>query len=144
MSIQSIKLHLDRKEEIFTLLSQLTTAPSLSNNQFNEIISRLNDNHHIYLYIKDNKVVGIITLLIENKLIHSGLSVAHIEDLVVDKNYAHKGIGTELIKYCLKKIDILKCYKVILDCKKELIPFYEKLGFENKNVQMSKYFYPYS
>jgi glucosamine-phosphate N-acetyltransferase len=144
MSIESIKLYLSHKEEIFALLSQLTKAPSLNNKQFNKIVSELNDNHHIYLYIKDNKIVGIITLFIEQKLIHNGLCVAHIEDLVIDKNYAHQGIGSELIKYCLKQIDILKCYKIILDCKRELIPFYEKLGFENKNVQMSKYFYPHS
>ena len=144
MGIESIKLHINRKNEIFNLLSQLTNALSLNNNQFNKIISGLNNNHHIYLYIKDNKVIGIITLFIEQKLIHNGMCVAHIEDLVVDKNYTSQGIGSELIKYCLKQIDILQCYKIILDCKKELIPFYEKLGFENKNIQMSKYFYPHS
>ena len=144
MTIESIKLHIHRKNEILNLLSQLTNAPFLSDNHFNKIISKLNDDHHIYLYIKDNKVIGIITLFIEQKLIHNGMCVANIEDLVVDKNYISQGIGSELINYCLKQIDILKCYKIVLDCKKELIPFYEKFGFENKNVQMSKYFYRHS
>ena len=32
------------------------------------------------------------------------------------------------------------CYKIILDCNSHLEGFYQKNGFENKNIQMSYYF----
>jgi glucosamine-phosphate N-acetyltransferase len=32
------------------------------------------------------------------------------------------------------------CYKVILDCTKNISGFYEKIGFEKHGIQMSKYF----
>lgn len=139
MSIVNIKNHLDKREEIIQILTQLTSCPVIDANRFNNIINNLNNNHNIYIYIKDNRVIGIITLLIEQKLIHNGACVAHIEDLVVDKNYQKQGIARELVKFCLSKLSTDKHYKIILNCSNELKEFYEKLGFENKNIQMAKY-----
>ena len=141
MSIENIKSHIERKTEIFYLLSQLTDAPEINNEKFKKIISKLNNNHQIFVYIKDDNIVGMITILIETKLIHNGSSVAHIEDLVVDKNYQKLGIAKKLIDFSVNYINnsINKCYKIILDCKKELIPFYNKFEFEERNIQMAKY-----
>lgn len=141
MSIHPIILYIEHKEEIFSLLSQLTTAPEIDIHSFKTIILDLKDNHNIYVYVKENKVVGMITLLFEQKLIHNGACVAHIEDLVVDRDYFKQGIGAALINHCLQetKNNKYKCYKIILDCKRELVEFYKKFGFEYKNIQMSKY-----
>jgi len=79
----------------------------------------------------------MITLLLEQKLIRGGAVVAHIEDLVVDKDYRGKGIANELINYCIKESSHIDTYKIILDCDIKLQSFYEKMGFEYKNIQMS-------
>jgi len=139
-NIYDIRLFSHKREEILNLLSQLTTCTLMDQDRFEKIIFNLKDNHNIYVYIKDNKVVGIITLLIEQKLIHNGACVAHIEDLVVDKEYTGKGIAGELINFCLSKLSSDVHYKVILNCTEELKPFYEKFGFTQKNIQMAKYF----
>ena len=139
MKIQSIRAHLDKKEQIFNLLAQLTSAFSLDDDRFNNIITNLPIGHHIFVYIIEGKIVGMITMLIEQKLIHNGASIVHIEDLVVDKEYRGSGIGKELVEYCMRQITSDKYYKIILNCSKELIPFYEKLGFKERNVQMSRY-----
>ena len=141
MSIENIKSHIERKTEIFYLLSQLTDAPEINNEKFKKFLSKLNNNHQIFVYIKNDNIVGMITVLIETKLIHNGSSVAHIEDLVVDKNYQKLGIAKELIDFSVNYINnsINKCYKIILDCKKELVPFYNKFEFEERNIQMAKY-----
>ncbi len=139
-NIVNIKFNLDRRVEILNLLSQLTNCVPIDKDRFDDIIANLNDNHNIYIYIKDNKVVGIITLLIEQKLIHNGSCVAHIEDLVVDKEYTRQGIAKELIQYCLSKLSSYCHYKVILNCSEELKSFYEKFGFMQKNIQMAKYY----
>ena len=116
---------------LIILLSQLTTVGNpdsslIDNNIYN----------NIYLACIDNIIVGTVTLLIENKIIHNGSKVGHIEDVVVDFNHRKLGIGKLLIDYCL---DIAKkegCYKVILDCDDENIKFYEKCGFKEKGVCM--------
>ena len=139
MNIFSIKDFPDKREEIFSLLSQLTSAPLISEKSYNNIINKLDDNHNIFGYVLDNKIVGMITLLHEQKLIHNGSKIVHIEDLVVDKEYKNRGIGRDLINYCLDKISKEEYYKIILDCSEELERFYNKFGFEKKNIQMAKY-----
>jgi len=139
MNIFSIKDFPDKREEIFSLLSQLTSAPLISEKSYNNIINKLDDNHNIFVYVIDNKIVGMITLLHEQKLIHNGSKIVHIEDLVVDKEYKNRGIGRDLINYCLDKISKEEYYKIILDCSEELERFYNKFGFEKKNIQMAKY-----
>jgi glucosamine-phosphate N-acetyltransferase len=133
----SIKLIQDLDSEklilaIFSLLQQLTDAPTFDINLYNNIISDISNNkyHNIFVYIKDNKPVGMITLLIEQKLIHGGQCVAHIEDLVVDNKYNGQGIAKKLLNHVITIAKNNNCYKIILDCKRELIPFYEKHGFK--------------
>lgn len=140
MNIFPIKKFIDRREEIFNLLKQLTDSPVIDREKFITIINNLPENHNIYVYILDDKIVGMITIFTEQKLIHNARCVAHIEDLVVDKNYLNKGIAKQLINYCLNSIDTEKYYKIILNCSENLISFYEKFGFDKKNIQMSKYF----
>ena len=139
-NIVNIKFNLDRRVEVLNLLSQLTNCGQIDKDRFDDIVLNLNNNHNIYIYILDNKVIGIITLLIEQKLIHNGSCVAHVEDLVVDKEYTGKGIATELINFCLNKLSSDVHYKVILNCSEELKSFYEKFGFVQKNIQMAKYY----
>ena len=124
---------------LFKLLSQLTNSPTLKYTEVLSIVNNLSNNHHILICENNEKVpIGIITLLIEPKLIHAGKSVAHIEDLVVDKEYTGKGIATKLINFCMKIAEENNCYKIILDCKEELIPFYNKNNFKQQGVCMRK------
>tara|TARA_R100000808_G_C2100681_1_gene117844 strand:+ start:148 stop:582 length:435 start_codon:yes stop_codon:yes gene_type:complete len=88
-----------------------------------------NDYHQTFVYEDEGRVVGTATVLIEHKLLHYGSRVGHIEDVVVDKNTRKSGIGKELIKACVDFCRYNKCYKAILDCSEENIPFYEKCGF---------------
>ena len=44
------------------------------------------------------KIVGSITVLIEEKLIHNFGKVAHIEDVVVDESMRGFGLGKKLLE----------------------------------------------
>ena len=125
--------------DIFGLLETLTCAPVIEKAKYDEIIANLDMNHKIFLFIKDQMAVGIITLLIEQKLIHEGNKVAHIEDLVVDKAYRNQGISSALINTCVGFADQMECYKIILDCNKAMIGFYENFGFMETEIQMRYY-----
>lgn len=124
---------------LFKLLSQLTVSPILKYDYVLSILNNLNDNHYIFIYENFEKIpIGIITLLIEQKLIHGGKCVGHIEDLVVHNKYKGKGVASQLISHCVKIAEENNCYKIILDCKEELIPFYNKNNFKQQGVCMRK------
>ena len=76
-------------------LDFLRKASNIDGAKAKEILKKIiNDpNHIIHVAIDDNKIVGSTTLLIEQKFIHEGGLVGHIEDVVVRKNYEGKGIG---------------------------------------------------
>ena len=76
------------------------------------------------------KIVGSTTLLIEQKFIHDGGLVGHIEDVVVNKDFQGQKIGEKVMKYLLEIAKNRGCYKTILDCTEDVKPFYEKLGFK--------------
>ena len=85
---------------------------------------------------KDGKVLGSITLLLEQKFIHDGGRVGHIEDVVTRKEYAGRGIGLALVDKCINLAKEEKCYKVILDCSSANISFYKKAGFREHEISM--------
>ena len=124
------------------LLNQLSPFKIENIEQIKEYYCFVNSSKNQYHYVieHDNIIVCTASLIIEKKIIHNFKSVGHIEDLVVHKNYRKRGLAKKMIN---KLIEICKnnnCYKVILNCNKKCILFYEKLNFVNKNVEMSLYF----
>jgi len=93
--------------------------------------------YHVLVAVEpDGRVVGATTLLVEQKFIHSGGIAGHIEDVAVRKGCEGRGIGGSVVKAAVKMASELGCYKVILDCKDELEPFYNKLGFVRHDIGM--------
>ncbi len=113
-------------------LDTLKKASDLDKEKANEILKKIksNSSHVIFVAILDGKVVGSTTILIEPKFIHNGGKVAHIEDVVVTKEYQGKGIGEKLIRSLLDYAKKNDCYKTILDSSDDVKPFYEKIGFK--------------
>ena len=122
------------------LLNQLTSINYISYEQFSDQFNQLNDDYNIFVIEEDNKIIATGTLLIEHKFIHNCSRIGHIEDIIVDKNYRGKGYGRKIVEKLLDKAEEFNCYKVILDCDINNKEFYEKLGFNHKNIQMSLYF----
>lgn len=112
-------------------LDSLRKASNLEKEKAEKILQNIksNPNHVIFVALLENKVVGSITLLIEQKFIHDGGLVGHIEDVVVRKELQGKGIGEKLVKSAVEYAKKRGCYKTILDCTDEVKSFYEKIGF---------------
>jgi|TARA_B110000438_G_scaffold105159_1_gene103676 glucosamine-phosphate N-acetyltransferase len=106
----------------------------IGKNILRKIIS--NPDYIIEVVEENGKIIGSATLFIEQKFIHNGGKVGHIEDVVVSKEYEGKGIGIKLVTSLLEKAKAMNCYKTILDCNDELIPFYERIGFKQEANQM--------
>ena len=81
----------------------------------------------------------MISVFIEQKIIHGGKCVAHIEDVVVDSHFRRQGIALELVNHVLQYAENHNCYKVLLNCNDEVKPFYEKCQFKHKTNGMAYY-----
>lgn len=82
--------------------------------------------------VKNKKIVGAGTILVERKFIHANGLVGHIEDIVTHSDYRGLRLGYWVIE-TLKYIgESTGCYKIILDCSDKNVPFYEKCGFTKK------------
>ena len=62
---------------------------------------------------------------------------AHIEDIVVKKEFRGKDLGLKIIKILTEKAKEMGCYKVSLSCKDHNINFYRKCGFDQTGINMT-------
>ena len=125
----------DLERGFLETLDFLRNASNLDKTKAKEILKKIkqNSNHIIHVAIDDKKIVGSTTLLIEQKFIHNGGLVGHIEDVVVRKDYEGKGIGIKLVTSLLERAKEKNCYKTILDCKDDVKQFYERIGFKRES-----------
>lgn len=132
----------DYHKNYLELLKQLTSIDpkEISSNKFTKFINKLDDNHQIVVIEDNNKIIGTVTILIENKLIHNMGKVGHIEDVIVDNAFRGMGLGKILINKALDVGKIKECYKMLLACSEDNKPFYEKCGFIPKELEMALYF----
>ena len=134
----------DLENGFLETLDFLRNTRDLDKNKANEILKKIkqNSNHIIHVavdtgYQRDgNKIVGSTTLFIEQKFIHDGGFVGHIEDVVVRKDYEGLGIGIKLVMSMLERAKEKNCYKTILDCKDDVKQFYERIGFKRESNGM--------
>jgi glucosamine-phosphate N-acetyltransferase len=119
-------------------LDSLRKASDLDKKKAKEILKKIvaNPAHVIFVALKENLVIGATTLLIEQKFIHGGGLVGHIEDVVVSKERQGLGIGEKIMLAVLEYAKNQGCYKTILDCDDNVKPFYEKLGFKKHSNGM--------
>jgi glucosamine-phosphate N-acetyltransferase len=141
-NMDSLKFRLLEKEDYnrgyLELLKQLTIIGNISNEKFNNIFDKIKT--EIWVIEENDKIIVSASLFLEQKIIHEGGVVGHLEDVVVDKKHRRIGLGKFII---CKIINIAKergCYKLIGDCKPELVEFYKKNGFESNSVQISMYY----
>ena len=135
----------DLNEQYLDLLSNLYEKMNYDSypfSQIEEFYQHLNEHHYI-LVIEDSDediIVGTGTIIIEPKISHNFGLVGHIEDVIVHPHYQRLGIGKVIVEKLVSYAKSKDCYKCILDCVNDKIPFYEKCNFIRKGVEMSYYF----
>jgi glucosamine-phosphate N-acetyltransferase len=97
---------------------------------------RLRNGVRTYIALVKGQVAGTLSLVVEQKYIHQGGWVGHIEDVAVHADFVNKGIGSALVDHALEEAKRLGCYKAILSCFEDRVPFYERLGFRRHDVGM--------
>ena len=77
---------------------------------------------------QQGRIAATSSVLIEDKFLHCGSRVGHIEDVVVDKDVRGTGMGQKIVQHCIDYCRDAGCYKVILDCSNKNVPFYINCG----------------
>jgi glucosamine-phosphate N-acetyltransferase len=135
----------DIKKQYLDLLSELTIIENISVELFESNLIRINSIGKIIIgYVINDiglfELVGSGTIIIEPKIIRAGMSVGHIEDIVIKSNWRGKKISQSILNKLSHFASESNCYKVILDCVESVCPVYKSNGFEIKGIQMAKYF----
>lgn len=131
----------DHKAYLDTL-SVLTTVGEVSEDQFDNLVRTWSRNPEIYnprvIADENDQVVATGMLVIEQKVIHGCGKVGHIEDIAVAKSQQGKKLGIFLIELLSELAQKNGCYKVILDCSAHNVGFYEKCGYKDSGLFMSR------
>lgn len=107
------------------------------NDKFDKLFSLdslLNDSNNIlYGYFDKDKLIGFIHLV---KLVDE----LEIINIVVEKQYRNKGIGSKLLEYVINKIDGINNVFLEVNVNNEAaIKLYKKFNFEVINVRKKYY-----
>ena len=128
----------DLEKGFLECLDNLKKASDLEEDKAKNILKNILDdsNHIIHVAELDGNIVGSATLLIEQKFIHRGGLVGHIEDVEVKEGFERRQIGRLIIESLLEETRKRGCYKTILDCKDDVKEFYQKIGFNHESNEM--------
>ncbi|CAH8386768.1 unnamed protein product [Eruca vesicaria subsp. sativa] len=134
----------DKTKGYIELLSQLTVAGSLTDEEFDQRFKEITSygDDHLICVIEDvssGKIAATGSVMIEKKFLRNCGKAGHIEDVVVDTEFRGKHLGKQVVEFLMEHCRAMGCYKVMLDCSLENKGFYEKCGLVNKAIQMSKY-----
>ena len=95
-------------------------------------------NHGVVTFVlwEDGQIVSTASVVFEQKFIHNGGRIAHLEDVATRKGYEGKGYARQLLERAIELATTRGCYKLILDCSSENVPFYSKNGMRPIEICM--------
>ncbi|XP_018571247.1 probable glucosamine 6-phosphate N-acetyltransferase isoform X2 [Anoplophora glabripennis] len=116
------------------ILSQLTSVGNVSTADFEGQFRNMQKAGGYYVTViedtRNNKIIGASSLITEFKMIHNCGLRGRLEDVVVNNTYRGKQLGKLIVLTVSLLAKKLGCYKMSLDCKDSLIPFYKSIGYK--------------
>jgi glucosamine-phosphate N-acetyltransferase len=123
----------DLNDDLFSLLAQL--SGKLGEYDIDKLWSRYTHSTNQSTFVdevkeagKKTRIIATSSVLIESKFLHCGSKVGHIEDVVVCNDARGAGLGQKIVQHCIDYARDAGCYKVILDCSNDNVPFYINCG----------------
>ena len=129
-------------EQVLKLLAQLWPEKKLNEKELRKVFLRgLNSDFQSYVCaLIEDDIVGFCSLTIKDSLWQTGL-LGHIDELVVDKEYRGKGIGSKLMEYITNIAGEKGCVIIELDSalnRNQAHRFYKQNGFKDRAFLFSK------
>jgi ribosomal protein S18 acetylase RimI-like enzyme len=122
-------------DKIFNLINPIVNKPS--EKVKSKIYKYLTKREKVLLVAKDKKkLIGYTFVDFSDddpktkKLVKDSTEYTSIAWVGVDENYRKKGVGARLLRKAEKITKKWKRKGMVLDCRKAVIPFYEKSGFK--------------
>ena len=132
----------DNKKGFFDVLSDLTEAPFVEDEKFQEQLSKITLLGTVIIVCEEKEtstIVGTITLCIEPKFARGLASLGRVEDFVVLERMRGLKIGKRLMDLAVKYAKEVGCYKITLSGREDAVGFYQKFGFQKKSASMALY-----
>ena len=127
-------------EQYLNLINQFRET-TFNCKEFKNALKRIKRNSEIWVVEFDGVLVASGTIISETKFIFNISRVAHIEDIIVHKEYRKKGFGKMILDKLKQRAKETGCYKFTLCCSDDYITgprnFYKKCGLELRGIQMS-------
>jgi len=123
----------DYERGFLDILGQLTSVGPITKQHFMKNFDEMkksSDTYYITVIVdtKLDKIVGSGTLVREKKFIHMCGARGLVEDIIVDDSYRGKQLGKILLATLVEIGKEVGCYKITLNCKDELVRFYNSFG----------------
>jgi len=117
------------------LLGELTSVGDITREAWDKRFDEMKECKDTYLVtvIEDtalHKIIGATTLVVEKKFIHNCGKVGRVEDVVVSDKYRGRQLGKLAVGIMQPLAKKLGCYKVTLNCKDEMVKYYNGLGYK--------------
>lgn len=123
----------DYNRGFLEILGQLTDVGNISLPQFLNRFAQMRASGDYFVTViedtRKNKIIGSATLVLERKFIRNCAIRGQLEDVVVDDTYRGKQLGKLIVVTVSLLAEYLGCYKMTLNCKDKLIPFYRSIGY---------------
>src|SRR5512133_2121934 len=128
--------------QIVELLRQLWPEKHLDVASLQTVFDRaLASDLQVYLCAtKEQRIVGFGSLTLKNNLWQEGY-LAHVDELIVDKQNRGCGMGTRLLEELVAAARQWRCRRVELDSafhRRQAHEFYQRHGFEGRAVLFSR------
>jgi len=85
----------------------------------------LRNSSHLVTARDGDRLVGLA------RCVSDDISIAYIQDILVDPEYQHRGIGRVLLQDCLERYPHVRQKVLLTDDRPEQLRFYKALGFAN-------------
>jgi len=127
-----------------SVLSVLTQAPDVGAEAWGAQFRAMRSEPGAYYILviisrETDRIVATGGVFLERKFLRGLGRVGHIEDIAVAREMQGKKLGLRIIQALTHVSEEVGCYKTILNCNETNIPFYEKCGYERREVEMAKY-----
>lgn len=139
LDLRLIEPH-DYYKGFLELLTELDNVDPIDIIQFTTYVINLHKNYKQIWVVEDkryNVIVGTVTLVLETNLFNKMSKYCRVEDLIVHHGIRKYGLGRTLVNHIFKIAREISCYKVVMNCKDNLVHFCENCGFEKDRIEMS-------
>lgn len=109
------------KDEILRLYNSVNWTAYTKDPE--NLIKAMKNSTFVVVCIENDKLIGLARSLSDDNAIH------YLQDILVDPEFQHRGIGRELLSRCIKRFEHVRSHVLLTDDDEKQKLFYESVGY---------------